>query len=94
MNAAGSKDAKTFCNMTPRRRDVLQLSLAAGALAALPGAAHAQAPYPSRPVHMLLGFAAGGTSDVIGRMICQWLSEHLGKAFVFDNRTGAASNIA
>jgi len=43
---------------------------------------------------MLLGFAAGGTSDVIGRMICQWLSEHLGKAFVFDNKTGAASNIA
>jgi tripartite-type tricarboxylate transporter receptor subunit TctC len=94
MNAAGAKDAKTFCNVTLRRRDVLQLSLAAGALAAWPAAARAQAAYPSRPVHVLLGFAAGGTSDVIGRMICQWLSEHVGKAFVFDNRTGAASNIA
>ena len=43
---------------------------------------------------MLLGFAAGGSSDVIGRMTCQWLSEHLGKSFVFDNRPGAASNLA
>jgi tripartite-type tricarboxylate transporter receptor subunit TctC len=94
MNAGGSKDAQILHNMTPRRRDVLQLGLAAGALAALPGTARAQAAYPSRPVHVLLGFAAGGTSDVIGRMVCQWLSEHMGKAFVFDNKPGAASNIA
>ena len=94
MNAGDSDDGKTFHRVAPRRRDVLQLGLAAGALAALPGAARAQAAYPSRPVHMLLGFAAGGTSDVIGRMICQWLSEHLGRAFVFDNKPGAASNIA
>jgi tripartite-type tricarboxylate transporter receptor subunit TctC len=94
MKRGGSKRAETLPNLTPRRRDVLQLGLAAGALAALPAAARAQAAYPTRAVHMLLGFAAGGTSDVIGRMICQWLSEHLGKAFVFDNKTGAASNIA
>jgi tripartite-type tricarboxylate transporter receptor subunit TctC len=94
MKLGGSKHAELFRAMTPRRRDVLQLGLAAGTLAALPAVARAQAAYPSRPVHMLLGFAAGGTSDVIGRMICQWLSEHLGKAFVFDNKTGAASNIA
>jgi|SRR5581483_3634301 len=94
MNRGGSKHAETLRNLTPHRRDVLQLGLAAGALAALPAAARAQAAYPTRAVHMLLGFAAGGTSDVIGRMICQWLSEHLGKAFVFDNKTGAASNIA
>ena len=94
MNRGGSKHSETLRNLTPRRRDVLQLGLAAGALAALPAAARAQAAYPTRAVHMLLGFAAGGTSDVIGRMICQWLSEHLGKAFVFDNKTGAASNIA
>jgi tripartite-type tricarboxylate transporter receptor subunit TctC len=94
MNAGGSKGGKSVHSIRPGRRDVLQLGLGAGAFAALPALARAQAAYPSRPVHMLLGFAAGGTSDVIGRMICQWLSEHMGKAFVFDNRTGAASNIA
>jgi len=94
MNNGGSKGIDSSRNLMPRRRDVLQLGLGASALAALPDAAHAQAAYPSRPVHVLLGFAAGGSSDVIGRMVCQWLSEHLGKAFVFDNKTGAASNIA
>jgi len=94
MNNGSSKGSDGLGNLTPRRRDVLQLGLGAGALAALPRAGHAQAAYPSRPVHVLLGFAAGGSSDVIGRMVCQWLSEHLGKAFVFDNKPGAASNIA
>ena len=94
MNRGDTKSPDIFHRITPRRRDVLQFGLGAGALAALPGVARAQAAYPSRPVHVLLGFAAGGSSDVIGRMVCQWLSEHLGKAFVFDNKTGAASNIA
>jgi tripartite-type tricarboxylate transporter receptor subunit TctC len=94
MNAGGSKIAESWRSLTPRRRDVLQLGLAAGTLAALPAAARAQAAYPARPVHVLLGFAAGGSSDVIGRLVCQWLSEHLGRAFVFDNKPGAASNIA
>ena len=94
MTSGGSNGAEIFRNMTARRRDVLQLGLAAGALAALPAAARAQAAYPARPVHVLLGFAAGGSSDVIGRLVCQWLSEHMGKAFVFDNKPGAASNIA
>ena len=76
------------------RRDVLKLAAGAGALVASSGGALAQAPYPSRPVHVLLGFAAGGSSDVIGRLMCQWLSEKLGKPFVFDNRPGAGSNIA
>jgi len=94
MSRGDTKSPDIFHRITPRRRDILQLGLGAGALAALPGVARAQAAYPSRPVHVLLGFAAGGSSDVIGRMVCQWLSEHLGKAFVFDNKTGAASNIA
>lgn len=76
------------------RRDVLRLVFRAGALCVLPPTARGQTAYPSRPVHVLLGFAAGGSSDVIGRMTCQWLSEHLGKSFVFDNRPGAASNLA
>jgi tripartite-type tricarboxylate transporter receptor subunit TctC len=76
------------------RRDVLQLGWRAAALSVLPAAAWGETAYPSRPVHVLLGFAAGGSSDVIGRMTCQWLSEHLGQPFVFDNRPGAASNLA
>jgi tripartite-type tricarboxylate transporter receptor subunit TctC len=76
-----------------RRRDFLKVA-GAGTLAAAAGTARAQAPYPSRPVHMLLGFAAGGSSDIIGRLMCDWLSRRLGRPFVFDNRPGAGSNIA
>jgi tripartite-type tricarboxylate transporter receptor subunit TctC len=50
-------------------------------------------PYLSRPVHIVLGFPAGGSSDVIGRLMAQWLSERLGQPFVFENRPGAGSNI-
>jgi tripartite-type tricarboxylate transporter receptor subunit TctC len=76
------------------RRGILQSALGAATLAVLPWSARAQAGYPTRPVRILLGFAAGGSSDVIGRMTSQWLSEHLGQAFIFDNRPGAASNLA
>ena len=79
---------------TIHRRHLLQLALGAGTLTAMPAVAWAQTAYPSRPVHVLLGFAAGGSSDVIGRMTCQWLSERLERAFIFDNRPGAASNVA
>jgi tripartite-type tricarboxylate transporter receptor subunit TctC len=89
MNPGGSRHTKIF-----HRRDVLRLGLAAGTLAAWPAALRAQAAYPSRPVHVLLGFAAGGSSDVIGRLVCQWLSERLDRPFVFDNKPGAGSNIA
>jgi tripartite-type tricarboxylate transporter receptor subunit TctC len=76
------------------RRHVLKLASGAGALAASLGGARGQTPYPSRPVRVLLGFAAGGSSDVIGRLMSQWLSEKFSQPFVFENRTGAASNIA
>ena len=79
------------------RRDFLRIAAGAtakGAAAiAAPGVARAES-YPARPVRVSLGFAAGGSSDVIGRMMCQWLSERLGQPFVFDNRPGAGSNIA
>ena len=75
----------------PSRRTVVQLAAGAG-LAALPRAATAQS-YPSRPVHIVLGFPPGGSSDVIGRLMAQWLSERLRQPFVFDNRPGAGSNI-
>jgi tripartite-type tricarboxylate transporter receptor subunit TctC len=76
----------------PRRRF---LHLAAGA-AALPAAsrfAWAQA-YPTRPVRIIVGQAAGSGSDTAARLIGQWLSERLGQQFIIDNRPGAAGNIA
>jgi tripartite-type tricarboxylate transporter receptor subunit TctC len=74
------------------RRRVLQLTAVAATLPALPSIGHAQS-YPSRPVHIVLGFPPGGSSDVIGRMLAASLAERLGQPFVFDNRPGAGSNI-
>ena len=50
--------------------------------------------YPSRPVRILVGYAAGGGVDITARLIGQWLSERLGQQFIVENRTGAATNIA
>jgi tripartite-type tricarboxylate transporter receptor subunit TctC len=73
------------------RRKFLHLAAGAAALPAVPRIARAQA-YPTRPVRIILGFPAGGSSDVIGRLMAQWLSERLGRPFVFENRPGAGSN--
>src|SRR5437763_8031683 len=76
----------------PRRRF---LHLAAGT-AALPVASRivwAQA-YPARPVRIIVGLAAGGGTDIVARLIGQWLSERLGQSFVIENRPGAAGNVA
>jgi tripartite-type tricarboxylate transporter receptor subunit TctC len=54
----------------------------------------AAADYPSRPVHWLIGFAAGGPVDIVARIMSQWLSEHLGQQFVVENRAGSGGNIA
>src|SRR6516162_5599862 len=50
--------------------------------------------YPTRPVHIIVGFGAGGTPDIIARLIGQLLSQHLGQPFVIENRPGAGTNIA
>ena len=75
------------------RRNFLRLAVGTVALPALSRIARAQA-YPTRPVRLIVGFAAGGTTDITARLIGQWLSERLGQQFVIENRTGAATNIA
>ena len=52
------------------------------------------ADYPNRPVHWLIGFAAGGPVDIVARIMSQWLSEHFGQQFVVENRAGSGGNIA
>jgi tripartite-type tricarboxylate transporter receptor subunit TctC len=75
------------------RRKFLQLAAGAAALPALPRIAWAQA-YPSQPVRIVVGFPAGGTSDIVARVLGQRLSERLGQQFVIENRPGAGSNLA
>jgi tripartite-type tricarboxylate transporter receptor subunit TctC len=77
----------------PHRRKFLHLAAGAAALPALSRVARAQA-YPTRPVRILVGFAAGSGADVIARLIGQWLSERLNQQFIVDNRPGAGTNIA
>jgi tripartite-type tricarboxylate transporter receptor subunit TctC len=74
-----------------RRRELL--AALGGAAAAWTLAARAEA-YPTRPVRIIVGFAAGGSADIIARLTGQWLSERLGQQFIIENRTGAGTNIA
>jgi len=74
------------------RRQFLQLAAASAALPLVSRTVSAQ-PYPSRPVHIVVGYPAGGSPDIIGRLVGQWLSERLNQQFIVDNRPGAASNI-
>jgi tripartite-type tricarboxylate transporter receptor subunit TctC len=79
--------------MTLPRRKFLHLAAGAAALPAVSRIARADT-YPSHPVRILVGFAAGSTTDILGRLIGQWLSQRLGQQFVIENRPGAGGNVA
>ena len=79
--------------MTIPRRRILHLAAGAFALPVLPRAARAQV-WPSRPVRIVVGFPAGGATDIQARRMGQWLSDRLGQQFIVENRGGASGNIA
>jgi tripartite-type tricarboxylate transporter receptor subunit TctC len=78
-----------FCG---NRRRLLRLAAGAAALPAVSRFAWAQA-YPTRPVRIIVPLAPAGTSDIIARLMGQWLSERLGQQFVVENRTGAGTTL-
>jgi tripartite-type tricarboxylate transporter receptor subunit TctC len=75
------------------RRQFLYLAAGAATLPVASRLARAQT-YPARPVRIIVGFAAGGSTDIAARLIGQWLSERLGQQFIVENRSGGNSNIA
>src|SRR5437867_11034932 len=74
------------------RRNVLHLAAGAAVLSA-PDLGWGQT-YPARPARIIVGFSAGGTQDIVARLIGQSLSERLGQQFIIENRPGANSNLA
>src|SRR5262249_25690068 len=75
------------------RRRLFYLAACAAALPAGARSARAQS-YPSRPVRLIVGLAAGGGQDIVARLMGQWLSERLGRQFIVENRPGASGNLA
>jgi tripartite-type tricarboxylate transporter receptor subunit TctC len=75
----------------PRRR-FLHLAAGAAALSVLPRVAWAL-DYPTRPVHIVVCFPAGGDADIVARLLGQWLSQRLGRPFVIENRPGAGGTV-
>ena len=78
--------------MKIRRRSLVHLAVGATALPLVPGLAQAQA-YPSRTARIVVGFPAGGATDIQGRLMAEWLTERLGQQFIVENKPGASGNI-
>jgi tripartite-type tricarboxylate transporter receptor subunit TctC len=74
------------------RRQFLHLTAGVAALPVIARVVRAQT-YPERPVHLIVGFPAGGPQDIVMRLIGQWLSERLGQSFIIENRPGASGNV-
>src|SRR4029077_15141226 len=74
------------------RRQFLHVALGAAAVPAVSRIARAQA-YPSRPVRIVVGFPAGGATDIMARLMGEWLTQRLGQQFIVDNKPGASGNI-
>jgi tripartite-type tricarboxylate transporter receptor subunit TctC len=74
------------------RRKFLHLAASAATLPAVSRFAFAQS-YPTRPVHWIVSFAAGGANDIVARIVGQYLSDHLGQQFIIENRSGAGGNV-
>ena len=78
--------------MKIRRRSLAHLTIGAAALPLVPGLARAQA-YPNRTARIVVGFPAGGATDIQGRLMAEWLTERLGQQFIVENKPGASGNI-
>jgi tripartite-type tricarboxylate transporter receptor subunit TctC len=76
-----------------RRRQFLHLAASAAALPALLRGALAL-DYPTRPVRLIVGFPAGGVTDILARLLSPWLSERLGQQFIVEDQPGAGTNLA
>jgi tripartite-type tricarboxylate transporter receptor subunit TctC len=76
----------------PHRRQFLHLAAGGAALPAVSRIASAQA-YPTRPVRLIVAYVPGGPTDIIARLMGQWLSDRLGQPFIIENRAGAGGNI-
>src|SRR6516165_7139877 len=74
------------------RRKFLHFATGAAALPGLSCVASAL-DYPTRPVHLVVGYPPGGAPDIVSRLMAEWLSERFGQQFIVDNRAGAGSNI-
>ncbi len=84
---------RPFCRPHPSRRTILTGAAALGGMSLLPRRARADQ-WPTRPVKLVVPFAAGGTTDILARVVAAKVSEEFGQQFIVENKTGAGGNIA